>query len=183
MQKITFLFICLFAFLSVAEAKQPLPNDELSNFDKIWLARAMVAEAGWESKRDHVAIAYVLARRLKQMRKRWPHLQYRDVLFAYAKGLGNGRREYSPRQRWIRSLSPDLSKPDHWPRKARWERHKALWAATLTRADAWSRGRLRDPCRGRAKHWGGVNLVSDLPKGRMIKIDCGETKNIFYDLL
>jgi len=178
MRTIIFLLVFSFASLSIAKARAPLP-DQLSAEDKIWLARAMVAEAGWKAERDHVAIAYVLARRLKRMQQRWPSLRYRDVLFSYAKGLGDGRREHTPRQRWIRSLSPDLRQPDYWPRQVNWERHRALWRDALTRADAWASGRLRDPCRGRAWHWGGT---IDEPWGDLVPVDCGETKNTFYTL-
>lgn len=179
---IMFCFFISIAGVVEAAARRPIPQEQWSPQVRVWLAQGVIGEAGWLAERDHVAIAYVLVRRWRQMQKRWPSLQFRDVLFRYAKALGGGRREFTSRQLWIRSLTPDLSEPGHWPRKASWKRHRPLWAATLARVDAWARGELRDPCRGLARHWGGVNLVSDLPKGRMVAIDCGETKNIFYDL-
>ena len=177
MRKIIF-FIILVLSLPVS-AKAPLPEEQLQKSDYVWLARSMVAEAGWESERDHIAIAYVLARQWRMQQKRWPKLRFRDLMFRYVKGLGGHRREYTIRQRWIRSLSPAMTEPDHWPKRASWERHRPLWAATLVRVEQWAQGRLPDPCQGDAWHWGGT---MDFPKQRMIKIDCGETKNTFYTL-
>jgi hypothetical protein len=179
MRKFVLSLAFIFIFISTAHAA-PIPKEEITGKDKIWLARAMVAEAGWESKRDHVAIAYVLVRRWRKMQVRWPTLRFRNVMFAYVKGLGEGRREPTARQRWIRALSPDLNQPAYWPRNVRWSHHKGLWGAVIVRVEAWLSGKLRDPCRGRAWHWGGT---IDEPWKKLEQVDCGETKNTFYRVI
>jgi hypothetical protein len=139
----------------------------------------MVAEAGWRAERDHIAIAYVLARRWRRMVERWPRMRFLDIVRTYCAGLGDYRREFTPRQQWLRSLSPTGTKPKGWPDGASWTRHLPLWKAALERSDRWRQGKLRDPCRGKAWHWGGV---IDTPQGRMVPVDCGKTLNTFYSV-
>lgn len=147
---------------------------------KTWLARAMVAEAGWEAERDHVAIAYVLLRKWRTIKRSSPDVRLIHIIRGYCAGLEPGRRELTNRQRWLRSLSMDMLEPDGWPKsRARWSAHKKLWAAALKRAELVYRGELRDPCRGKAWHWGGA---MDPRKGKMYVVDCGETLNTFYGI-
>lgn len=184
-----FLLILFAAVLGVALiecdpvpalARAPLlPDDQWSPVTQVWLARAMVGEAGWKSERDHVAIAYVLERRWRSMRRRWPDLRFEAVVLRYAKALGGGRREFTPRQRWIRGLAPMGDEPDGWPRTCSWKRHLPLWRAVLRRADRWRQRRLPDPCGGKAWHWGGT---IDVPWKGLEEIDCGDTANTFYEL-
>jgi hypothetical protein len=139
----------------------------------------MVAEAGWKSARDHAAIAHVLARRYRRMVERYQSFRFVDVVRSYCAGLGGMTRSLTRRQLWVRELLPDGSEPQGWPSHASWRVHAPLWRAALERADRFARGELRDPCRGRAWHWGGT---IDSPRGRMEPVDCGETENTFYRL-
>jgi hypothetical protein len=165
---------------STASAQtRPIPESQWTPEAHIWLSRAMVAEAGWKAERDHIAIAYVLARRWKRLAERWPTLRFIDVIRNYCAGLGDYRRELTARQRWLRALSWKDAQPKGWPRSASWKRYLPLWRATVLRSARWSEGRLRDPCRGRAWHWGGV---IDTPQGRMVPVDCGHTRNTFYTM-
>ncbi|MDD9934309.1 MAG: hypothetical protein OXT09_11940 [Myxococcales bacterium] len=166
--------------VAMASRRPPVPAEQWDPQVQLWLARAMVAEAGWLHERDHVAIAYVLARRWKRVTERYPTMRFLDVIRNYCAGLGGFRRSLTPRQTWLRSLWPDASQPEGWPRKVSWRRHAPLWRATFERAGDFARGELRDPCRGRAWHWGGT---IDSPRGRMAAIDCGETANTFYRLV
>lgn len=157
---------------------RPIPVEQFDGRTHVWTARAMIAEGGWQSGNDHIAVAFVFSRRWKAMQKRWPDLRFLDVVFRYSKGLGANRREYKKRQIWIRALSPSMLQPAGWPAdKASWPKHKALWAKTLDRARLWSEGRLLDPCRGLAFHFGGD---MDVPKANMIAIECNDTANTFY---
>ena len=164
---------------AAADKRPPVPLAQWTPQTRLWLARAMVAEAGFDAEQDHRAIAFVLARRWERVRERWSSMRLIDVIRNYCAGLGSYRRSITPRQRWVRALRPDLGKPEGWPARLSWERHQPLWQATLERVDRFSRGELEDPCRGRAWHWGGV---IDSPRGRMDPIDCGETHNTFYRL-
>lgn len=164
---------------SVAEARRPVPPEQFTSEAHVWLARAMIAEAGWRAKKDHVGMAYVLARRWKRATERWPTMRFVDVIRNYCAGLGSFRRSLTARQEWLRGLDFNVRKPDAWPKRASWKRHGRFWADTLERSHAWAQGELRDPCRGRAWHWGGV---IDSPRGRMVAIDCGGTRNTFYGM-
>ncbi len=169
------LFISL-TFASPVEAK-PIPAEQWTPRTAIWLSRAMVAEAGFEAKTDHAGIAHVLAKRWRNMIKRWPNMKFISVVFRYAKGLGDGRRQHSRRQLWVRALTPGGFAPEHWPRKLNWEHYRGDWRATLLRARAWAEGRVTDPCRGKADHWGGT---IDVPWKSLVPVDCGDTENTFY---
>jgi hypothetical protein len=157
----------------------PLPASEWTPQTQLWLARAMVAEAGWNAKLDYIAIAYVLARRWRTMTEQWPSLRYVDVIKRYCAGLGDFRRQHSARQRWVRALSWDDAQPSQWPKDASWAQSLPLWRTALAISEKWGKGELKDPCRGRAWHWGGL---IDSPRGRMVPVDCGQTRNTFYGI-
>lgn len=170
----------VFLVASTAGAQaSPLPASEWTPQVQLWLARAMVSEAGWDAELDYVAIAYVLLRRWHQMNQRWPALRFVDVVRGYCSGLGDYPRRLTARQRWIRGLSSDGEKPLHWPRNASWKLTYPFWKTALDVSEKWGRGELRDPCRGRAWHWGGT---IDTPRGRMIAVNCGPTRNTFYGI-
>jgi hypothetical protein len=171
--------VVVFMTSTVSAQNAPLPETEWTPQTQLWLARAMVAEAGWNAKADYVAIAYVLARRWHQMTERWPSLRFIDVIKSYCLSLGDYRRKPTERQRWIRSLSWDDSTPESWPNNASWIAHLPFWRRALAVSEKWVKGELSDPCRGRAWHWGGT---IDAPRGRMIAVDCGKTRNTFYAL-
>lgn len=179
------IFIIMLALVLLSagtmEAKntQLISKEQFDSSTRIWLARAMIGESGWLSVNDHVAIAYVLKRRWNAIQNRWPKIRFKTVILAYAKALGGGRREYTRRQIWVRSLSFDLSEPQGWPQKVSWKSHSKYWIQTLERVDRWVRGELPDPCKGRAFHWGG-NM--DTPRETMFPVDCGDTINTFYGL-
>lgn len=177
--KIAIVVVSLLICSSASALRQPLPESQWSAETHLWLSRAMVAEAGWTGERDHVAIAYVLARRWHRVKERFATLRFLDIVRNYCAGLGDYRRSLTPRQHWLRGLGFGPEEPSGWPRDVSWARHQSLWKAALTRSMKWFRGELRDPCRGRALHWGGT---IDSPQGRMVPVDCGETRNTFYGL-
>jgi hypothetical protein len=172
--------VLLLATSTASAQSRPIPESQWTRDTHIWLARAMVAEAGWKAERDHIAIAYVLARRWRRLTENWPALRFIDVIRNYCAGLGNYTRELTARQRWLRGLSWNDDEPDGWPRAASWRRHLPLWRKTLERSARWSQGGVVDPCRGRAWHWGGT---IDTPQGRMVAVSCGETRNTYYRVL
>jgi hypothetical protein len=169
--------VMLLATSTAGAQSRPIPESQWTRDTHIWLARAMVAEAGWKAERDHIAIAYVLARRWRRLTENWPSLRFIDVIRNYCAGLGDYTREFTARQRWLRGLSWTDDKPEGWPRAASWPRHLPLWRNALELSARWSEGGLRDPCRGRAWHWGGT---IDTPQGRMVALNCGKTRNTYY---
>jgi hypothetical protein len=64
----------------------------------------------------------------------------------------------------------------------KWSEHAPLWQAALERSRQWFRGRVKDPCKGRAWNWGGT-IDRQLAKDkRLTPIDCGDTGGTtFYD--
>ena len=156
---------------------------------KLWLAQCMEAEAG-ESEQDHAAIAYAAENWLALRRKKYPSLRYADVLRAYCSvhKLSIGR--LSPRQLWIRQLGLPtrdilgnvvLEKPEAFPSKSSWERKRRIWLQTLQRAQDWYDGKLKDPCHGRAVHWGAPSnpdnwryLPSDEPSEKLVRLKCSD---------
>lgn len=159
------------------------------------LATCMIAEAS-ESEADHVAIAYAVRNWLRLRQKKHPHLRYGDILGAYCSVHKLDVHRRSPRQLWISQLSfPQqldgtlfVEKPEDFPRKASWKRTRRVWLETLQRARDWSLGKLRDPCRGRAVHWGAPQdrdnrwyLPSDEPSEKLERVQCvGSLENWYY---
>lgn len=177
----TVVALCVLLAASSASARRsPLPEAERTPGAVLWLARAWVGEAGWLAARDHAGIGWVLARRWRRAVKRWPELRFVTVVQNYAHALGfRSGRSLTPRQHWLRGLS-GAQEPVGWPRRASWRRHRPFWRATLERAAAWFDGRVKDPCQGRAWHWGGEIDVEGAREKGLVEVDCGETENIFY---
>jgi hypothetical protein len=142
--------------------RPPLPEEAWNEDAQIALARAMVGEADWNEP-DHVAIAFVLARRWrKATSNRVEPLPFEQFVARYSASLRNG----TARGSWIRGLQWG---PMPGPFEQRWDRVRKL-------VDAWGRGRVKDPCPN-AMHWGGA---MDRPSRRYHAVSCGLTRNIFY---
>jgi hypothetical protein len=166
-----------------AEASTFLPPAQFTPRTRVWLARAMVSEAGWKAELDHAGISHILYRRWKNMRKRWPDMTFEHVIRAYCAGFYVKERSLTPRQRWIQQLIPSPRQPKDWPaKKASWKVHMPLWKAAWDRAGRFGAGKLRDPCRGRAWHWGGEIDLPLAKQKRLVEVDCGNTRNTFYTL-
>ncbi len=141
--------------------RRPLPESQWDEATQLTLARAMVGEADWHEP-DHVAIAFVLARRWRIHQLNREPLAFRDYIELYAASL----RSVSDRSAWIKALPWG---PMPGPYQQRWGRVQKL-------VKAWGAGRVKDPC-PRALHWGGT---MDRPSKRWSPVSCGMTRNIFY---
>lgn len=158
---VSFLLICLMATPAFAYRKPPLPTDEWDESTQLTLARAMVGEADWHEP-DHVAIAFVLARRWRMHSANREPITFQRYISLYSASL----RSESDRSNFIRSL-PWGALPG--PHEQRWNRVQKL-------VKAWGQGMIKDPCPN-AMHWGGA---MDRPSRRWHPISCGLTRNIFY---
>jgi hypothetical protein len=179
----TLIFLILF-FSSTALAKPPLPPEQWTPRAHVWLARAVVAEADWLAKKDHTLIAWALTYRWRAIVRRWPTMRFVDVVRNYCAGLGDLKRSPTPRQLWLRALPLQVER-EHWPKRLPW-RHAERWKKVLHHIHTWSKGRVRDPSKGRVRHWGG-NLEIDneraqkaISEGRWVELDLGDTANTFY---
>ncbi len=157
------LSILLLPCTALAE-RLPVPETELDEQTKLTLAQAMVGEADWYEP-DHVAIAFVLARRWPMYRDNRQDVSFKTYIELYSSPL---RRERNARAAWVRSLPWGSIEG---PFAKHWDRVRAL-------VEAWAAGKVKDPC-PRAVHWGGA---MDRPGPDMVPMSCGLTRNIFYGI-
>lgn len=141
--------------------RRPLPDVEWDENMRITLARAMVGEADWHEP-DHIAIAYVLARRWRIHNQNREPVTFERYIELYSASL----RSDSERSSWIRNL-PWGPMPGAY--EQRWNRVQKL-------VSAFSEGKVKDPC-PLAMHWGGT---MDRPAQSWHPVSCGLTRNIFY---
>jgi hypothetical protein len=184
---VTLLHVCSIAHAS----RNPLPEEQWTPEAHLWLSRAVVAEAGWLAQRDHDLIAWALSYRWKEVTQRYPGMRFVDVVRGYCVGL-SAAKAATQRQLWVRELPPlrDDTKPQGWPRKARWEKHLGYWRTVQQRLLRWGAGRIRDVSGGRVRHWGSPDeSLPDITRarrmireGRWEQLDLGETRNLFYGL-
>ena len=138
----------------------------------LWMARCMVAEAGWTAVTDHLAIGYVLVRRWEWTRRR---MALSEMVRRYCYGF---KEPVAPTTRlaWVRSLNEEGTEPAGWPsREGSWKYIRKFWFEILQRARAIITYQLADPCHGMALHWG-APFKGTLPD----YISCGKTLNHFY---
>jgi hypothetical protein len=163
--------------LSLAEASVAVARARrISESDKRWLARAMVAEADWDAPGDHSAIAHVLWRRWLRHRENFP--TFESMIRRYCRALRRARSPFS-RQRWVQTLPFNGDEePRFWPEEASWSNHVERWREVRDRVERFARGTLLDPC-PRAIHWGGTMD----PDHGWRRVRCYEpTHNRFYRL-
>ncbi len=141
--------------------RRPIPEDALDEESKLTLARAMVGEADWHEP-DHIAIAFVLARRWHAHQQNREPLSFGRYIQLYSASL----RSKGERSKWVQALPWG---PLPGPFEQRWNRVMKL-------VQAWGEGRVKDPCPS-ARHWGGA---MDRPSRSLHPVSCGLTRNIFY---
>lgn len=184
---------------SVAEGQTPVTMEEFTPEAHIWLARGVVAESGFRSHDDLLAISNVLARRTHMLQKKIPTATFEGMIREYMAGMGPARRGMSSRTRYIRELPYHMPatnknlailleeegwegvikavpKPEGVPSSLRWGTYIMLWNAVLRDSRKWAFGQVSDKCSS-ARHWGGS---MDAPSPRWRIVDCGDTLNIFY---
>ncbi len=139
-----------------------------------WLARCMMGETSFDNTHEHLAMAWVLEKRWKQARKRFPALTFLQQVRGYCACLSGNRL-------WLRHLHPPVGgvslPPKGWPAKAVWGVAAPHWSAALRVAETFRS--MPDPY-PQAMHWGGT---MDLPCKGCVAIDTGgKTANTFYRL-
>lgn len=150
--------------VSAASAQSPIPAEQWTQETKRTLAQAMVGEADWHTP-DHVALAWVLAKRWDLYRRNRKPIEFSAYIRMYSAPL----KTRSRRARWVQSL-PWAPLPNL--------RYRQRWERVRTTVRKWGAGRLSDPC-PRALHWGGT---MDQPQGHWFPVNCGRTRNIFYGI-
>jgi len=157
---------------SVAQRDRVLGVAFQSVEDQLVASRAVVAEAGWNVEgvhaRDAAAVLWMLARRYAR-----PHIQARYPTFAafvtaYSTPL---RTQRTARARAIAALGPaDVPRPPLRGTLTAWQKVQAF-------VHRFARGRIEDPCHGRADHFGSA---TDGAPTSFVRVDCGRTENVYY---
>src|SRR3954468_19184117 len=98
---IAMLSVLLFTVPAFAYGRPLIPESEWNDETRLQLARAMVGEADWHEP-DHVAIAFVLAKRWPLYRAHHQDASFQQYIALYSAPL---RRDLGARSAWLRSLT------------------------------------------------------------------------------
>lgn len=171
------LISLLTGFVRVGSAPKGLV---LTRVDQLHLAQVVVGEADFR-KADHIAIAWVLAKRWRMYQrgaKYDPATQdFSWFIMAYSSTMKIGR-ERAKRIRQLPWGDPVRPHSDH----VSLERYTRNWAQARETVSQWYQGRHPDPC-PRALHWGGTMDNPDKierPGVVWEPVSCGPTSNIYY---
>jgi hypothetical protein len=159
-QLITVIAVLSMSLPAYAE-RRPLPESEWNDETRLTLAQVMVGEADWHEP-DHIAIAFVLARRWVQYQQGKGPISFQRYIQLYSSTMKVG----TTRAKWVRALPWGEFRGPHAKR----------WGQVQQLVTAWGAGKVKDPC-PRAEHWGGA---MDRPGRGWEPTSCGLTKNIFY---
>ena len=135
--------------------------------DSVWLARVAVAESGWSSTADQVAIWHTLRRRAAKLGISLP-----TMVVSYSSPLRRGH--------WALGLEAHGRRPPGFPARLSWGAHRPRWEAILEHARAFLHAAAPDPC-PEAEHFG--DRDGDLRRALRKKwtpVDCGPTANLFW---
>lgn len=162
------LFIVFLLWLSILflpgngitskSGEKPVPDDQWNENTKLWLARSCVGETQFgigakdESMEECFAIAWVYAKRYKELQEQGKGKSLFWIITRYSSALKGGSTKARP---WILYLGYDLEKPKHWPDHLSWDVHRPLWKDKLDRLDQWFAGNAPDPV-PQANHYGGA---------------------------
>jgi hypothetical protein len=142
------LVLGLLLLTTTVHAKPPIPAHTWTPQARIWLARALVGESGWDNRLDQAAVAWVLAKRWERYRPDLFHFE--GMVKAYACPVKWG----APRP-WVRQLPAD-----GWTRPRQWKNSMGPWGAVVLRwqgvlefVDHWAAGEVPDPI-PEANHYG-----------------------------
>lgn len=156
-----------------------LPNSDITDVDKLWLARAMVSESGFKAPRGHSILAWVLYRKWQKRKVNNPKLAFHSYIRRYCTEFGPNPGSVK-RQRWVKRLPEDNeTKPRGWPsREANWGVFKHHWTNVRLFVERWANGEIADACQGRATDWAAKFVKVDTRWFR--RVSCGRTKNVYY---
>lgn len=183
-QQLAALLVLAFCFILIAigAATCGAPHalaDRRVDDTQLVLARAAVAECGWQLPDCHAAVWHSFDNRIRRLRRRGnlaPEYGIRELARNYCTALKSDPR--TERQIWIQSLptpSPSAPEPAGWPEDSRWDKHLPLWKGIYDRAGAFLSGSLADPCEAPAFHFGGDMDAVGPKKQGWEKVDCGVT--------
>lgn len=180
MRCILIIVIILF-FTSTTYAQ--VPDEQWDDNVRLWTARSVLGEVGWDRPGEFAAVLWVYANRASNS-KRYTFYQ---MVKQYSAAVKPGNRHRNP---WLFNLSADKTYPRGWPMKngvgPQWSGlHDESWIRTLSFVDEWQSGKVTNPC-PRANHFGGSIDRHRAEISRWARAKCDESghkrfRNYFYD--
>ena len=130
--------------------------------DRMLLVKALLGEEGWRPTNGHPAILHVLERR--RTLPAFEGYTLTRMAQEYAKFLSPNRDPKLPHRASINALTIDTA---------------PQWAVRLVDQFLEDPENVKDPCKGKAWHWGAPWEVNVEKKRR---VNCGYTRNVFLNL-
>ena len=135
-------------------------SSEAGSEDRLRLVHVLLGEEGWRPTNGHPAILHVLERR--RHLPKFKGLNLTQMANEYAAFLKpNPKKNDLPHRTSVYRLTLDTA---------------PQWAVKLVNKFLENPKRVKDPCRGRAWHWGSKD---DVLTSKRHRVDCGRTNNIF----
>ncbi len=140
---------------------------------QLWLARAAVGECDFRLPDCHAAVWATLQRRLRTIiRPQWPRYTLDKLVRKYCASF---RGKLDARKRWVRGFVGSTARPTGWPTKLQWDRYAPKWASIYERAGSFLRGEVKDPCKGKPVHLGGLIDRARMNPHKWCMVQCGKT--------
>ena len=160
--------------------KSPVPKNEWNDNARIWLARSLIGEVGWDRPAEQASVAWVYANRARKL-ERYTFIQ---MVRKYSAAV---RMPGKRRQPWVFELQLNIKKPDYWPGYVKWEgHHDQYWISTLDLIDRWQAGKVPNYC-PTANHFGSYSDSFRAESLRWTRVECivpkggKQFRNRFYD--
>jgi len=158
----------------------PVPSHEWNDNARIWLARSVIGEVGWNRPAEQAAVAWVYANRAKKLK----NYTFTRMVRRYSAAI---RQPGRTRQPWVFELQLNDHKPRQWPSFVDWNnKHSKYWLDTLELIDEWQAGRIPNYCPS-ANHFGNYGDSLRAEALRWTRIKCivpegdKQFRNRFYD--
>ena len=160
--------------------KSPVPEKEWNNEARIWLARSLIGEVGWDRPAEQTAVAWVYANRAKKLNQ----YTYLQMVRQYSAAV---RKPGQRRQPWVFELQLNDHRPKYWPNYIEWkDHHSQYWLDTLDLIDQWQAGKIPNYC-PTANHFGSYHDSLKAEALRWTRVECivpeggKRFRNRFYD--
>lgn len=168
----------------VYKGESPVPEDQWNDDVKLWTARSVLGEVGWDRPGEWAAVLWVYANRAKNSKR----YNFYEMVRRYSAAVKRGNHHKNP---WLFQLGFDKTRPTDWPRmtakyRPRWKGlYDESWMRTIRFVEIWQEGKVENPC-PRANHFGGIVDRHRAEALRWTRIQCDEKghrkfRNIFYD--
>lgn len=160
--------------------ESPVPENEWTEEAKLWLARSLIGEVGWDRPEEQASVAWVYANRAKKLES----YTFLKMVRRYSAAV---RKSGQRRQPWVFELQLNNQKPKYWPGYVKWKgQHDKSWQATLDLINRWQAGKVPNYCPS-ANHFGSYHDSFRAEALRWTRVECivpdggKRFRNRFYD--